>query len=320
MALLLQGVVKNYGRTHALAGLDLHVPKGSIFGLVGSNGTGKTTALAVAVGLLRHSAGQINVLGAGPFRPEQHAGRVALLPQDSSFPPHARVEELLRFYGRIQGLSSAALTHTISDLLDWVHLHERRQSAVRTLSHGMNRRLAIAQAFLGAPELVLLDEPLNGLDPREAARVRDLICQRRGQQAIVISSHHLSDVEDLCDRVAFIEHGRLVRQDTMEAITHRSHRITYWLGGGAVPLEELFAALPDVVWEVKAEPLTLSATFPETYTMEQLNTLVLRTLLNAGVGILEIRRGTDLESEYLRLSAGSHQSPPLTPANVAHSA
>jgi ABC-2 type transport system ATP-binding protein len=294
-ALQFRAVTKSYGRVRALDGLDWEVPAGSIFGLVGSNGAGKTTAMAVALGLLQPGDGEINLLGDGAFRPEKHAGRVALLPQDSRFPPHARVEELLRFYSRLQGHSE----NSIDELLEWVHLQDRRRSPVRTLSHGMNRRLAIAQAFLGAPELVLLDEPLNGLDPREAARVRDLIRQRRGRQTIVISSHNLSDIEALCDHVAFIEKGRRVRQDTMDRITRRAHRVTYRLRGAA-PLETLRAALPEVEWEQQADVLT--ATFPERYTTEELNRQVLPVLLGAGVGILEIERGSDLESEYLRLA------------------
>lgn len=307
-ALELQGVAKSYGRIHALDGLNLHVPRGSIFGLVGSNGAGKTTAMAVAVGLLRPCGGQINLLGDGPFQPAKHAGRVALLPQDSRFPPHAHVEELLRFYGRVQGIAAVELEPVINELLDWIHLQDRRRSAVRTLSHGMNRRLAIAQAFLGAPELVLLDEPLNGLDPREAARVRDLIRQRRGRQAIVISSHNLSDIEDLCDRVAFIEQGRLVRQDTLDSITHRSHRVTYRLRGESLPLAKLSDALAEVVWEQATDGTSLTATFSKRYSLEQLNAVVLRVLLEEGVGILEIQRGSDLESEYLRLAAEARQT------------
>lgn len=299
-ALEFRGVTKSYGRQPALAGLDLQVPCGSIFGLVGSNGAGKTTAMAVALGLLSANSGAINLLGDGPFRPDRHAGRVSLLPQDSRFPPHARVEELLWFYGRLQGRTPAECRHDCDALLDWVHLTDRRRSPVRTLSHGMNRRLAIAQAFLGTPELVLLDEPLNGLDPREAARVRDLIRERRGRQAIVVSSHNLSDIEALCDHVAFIEKGRLVRQDTLDQITRRNYRLTYRLGSGTVPVAKLAAALPEVVWEQKDCDLT--ATFPATYTPEQLNAVVLRVLLEEGVGILEIQRGTGLEREYLRLA------------------
>jgi ABC-type multidrug transport system ATPase subunit len=311
-ALQFRGVVKCYGRLRALDQLDLEVPQGSIFGLVGSNGAGKTTAMALAVGLLRADAGTLELLGDGPFTPERHAGRVALLPQDSSFPPHARVEELLRFYGRIQGMAVAALVPAIDELLDWVHLQDRRRSPVRTLSHGMKRRLAIAQAFLGRPELVLLDEPLNGLDPKEAARVRDLIRQRRGRQTIVISSHQLTDIEALCDHVAFVEKGRRVRQDTLDKIVRRSHCVTYHIGSGTLPLARLAAELPEVTWEQHGNRVV--ASFPSAYTAEALNTAALRLFLEAGVGILEIRRGSDLESEYLKLAA---EPPPLTPPPAA---
>ena len=301
-ALELQGVVKCYGTLRALNGLDLKVPRGSIFGLVGSNGAGKTTAMTVATGLLRNDGGTINLLGDGAFSAEKHAGRVALLPQDSRFPPHARVEEVLRFYALVQGVPAEAIEPGINELLDWVHLQDRRKSAVRTLSHGMCRRLSIAQAFLGAPELVLLDEPLNGLDPREAARVRDLIRQRRGRQAIVVSSHQLTDIEVLCDHVAFIEKGKLVRQDTLEKIMQRAHRITYVFSNGLFPLAQLSTALPEVKWELAENRAT--AVFPSRYTTEELNAVALRTLLDAGVGVLEIQRGSDLESEYLRLANG----------------
>ncbi len=307
-----RGVFKAYGKTRALDGLDLAVPAGSIFGLVGSNGAGKTTAMAVSAGLLRPSSGQTSLFGDGPFNAERHGGRLSLLPQDSRFPPHARVAELLRFYGQLQGLGDGELKQSIDELLDWVHLGDRRDSAVRTLSHGMNRRLAIAQAFLGSPELVLLDEPLNGLDPVEAARVRDMIRQRRGKQAVVISSHNLTDIEALCDVVAFIEKGRLVRQDKLEVIIQQRHRITYVLAAGAaIPLQLLAESCPGVKWDPVAGRAEVTAIFADPYTTEQLNTRVLRLLLDAGIGVLEVRRGSDLETEYLRLHA---TPPPPLPA------
>lgn len=306
-ALELKGVVKSYGKIRALDGLDLTIPAGAIFGLVGSNGAGKTTAMAVVAGLLRPAAGRVSLFGEGPFAAERHAGRVSLLPQDSRFPPHARVADLLRFYGQLQGLGAGDLENSIGGLLDWVHLTDRRLSPVKTLSHGMNRRLAIAQAFLGSPELVLLDEPLNGLDPVEAARVRDMIRQRRGLQSVVISSHNLADIEALCDTVAFIEKGRLVRQDALEVITQQCHRLTYVLSPGTViPLQSLAESFPGVTWEPAAGKAEITATFPGRYTTEELNGRVLRLFLEAGLGILEIRRGSDLETEYLRL----HATPP----------
>jgi len=304
-ALTLCGVVKEYGRRRALDGLDLEVPRGAVFGLVGSNGAGKTTAMAVSVGLLRAAAGSCDLLGMGPFRAETHAGKVSLLPQDSRFPPHARVVDLLDYYSRLQGIPDDRRAAGIEELLAWVHLADRACSPVRTLSHGMNRRLAIAQAFLGEPELILLDEPLNGLDPREAARIRDLIRERRGRQTIVISSHNLGDIEILCDRVAFIERGRLVRQDTLERIVHRSHRLTYVLAG-AVPVELLRREVPGVEWQVSGGGRELAASYTEPWTAQSLNARVVPLLLSSAE-LLEIRRGSDLESEYLSLT------PPLPP-------
>jgi ABC-type multidrug transport system ATPase subunit len=304
-ALELHGVAKRYGRLTALDGLDLVVPSGSVFGMVGSNGAGKTTAMAITLGLLRPNSGQIDILGKGPFHPTAHVGRVSLLPQDSRFPSHSRVEELLRLYGRLQGLGEQDLARSIEELLDWVHLRDRRNSPVRTLSHGMARRMAIAQAFLGYPELVLLDEPLNGLDPREAARARDMIRQRRGRQTIVISSHHLADIEAVCDTVAFIEKGRCVRQDSLETIIHRRHQITYVLSDGAVPLEKLHSLFTDVRFESRPDKPELKASFPNTYAPEEINRRVLEVLLQANIGILEIRRGSDLETEYLNASGSA---------------
>ncbi len=320
-ALEFNGVVKQFGRNRALDGLNLIVPKGSIFGMVGSNGAGKTTAMAIAAGLLNPNSGIIDLLGGGPFQAEHHSGRVTLLPQDSHFPPYARVEELLLYYGRLQGMGGSKLEHSVDALLDWVHLSNRRKSAIKTLSHGMTRRLAIAQAFLGQPDLVLLDEPLNGLDPIEAARVRTLICERRGQQAIVVSSHHLADLEAICDTVAFIEKGKLVRQDSLASIIQSWCRITYLLTHQGPSLTTLTELIPGIEWKYSGAGTELTALFSKTCSPEALNAKVIPLLLESDSGILEIKRGSDLETEYLRLyreadseesrPAGLNQPPPL---------
>ena len=313
-ALELQGIVKDYGRHRALAGLDLQVPAGAIFGLIGSNGAGKTTALAVTVGLLRTAAGVANVLGEGPFDPAKHAGRVTLLPQDSRLPLHSRVEDLLLYYGRLQGLAEGPLRESIDSVLDWVHLDDRRHAVVRTLSHGMMRRLTIAQAFLGHPELVLLDEPMSGLDPREASRVRHMLMRRRGGQTIVISSHNLHELEHMCDRAAFIDRGRLVRDDTIENLTRRGHSVTYHLAPGPVPLPALQAALPETIFELSDDGARLKASFAgSAESVAAVNATVLRVLLDAGTGIIEIRRGSDLESEFLAATAQPVSAAPLAP-------
>ncbi len=321
LALEFKGVVKTYGRRRALDGLDLAVPRGAIFGLVGSNGAGKTTALAVSVGLLRRDAGAVSLLDDGPFDPDRHTGRVTLLPQDSRLPLHARVEDLLWFYGRLQGLPAGALRESIDEVLEWVHLGDRRRSPVRPLSPGMMRRLAIAQAFLGQPELVLLDEPMSGLDPREAARIRAILKRRHHAQTVVISSHNLHELETLCDAAAFIEAGRRIQQDAMESLTRRSRRVTYFLepSGRPLPMEALRQAVPEATWEQAAGGAELIVKFSdESARAAEANARVLAVLLREGVGVLEIRRGSNLESEYFSVTDASGSAvTPLPPPGPA---
>jgi ABC-2 type transport system ATP-binding protein len=302
-------LVKRYGRRNALAGLTLSVPSGSIFGLVGSNGAGKTTFMSICAGLLHPHSGTLDILGAGPFNPAIHAGRLTLLPQDSRFPPHARVEELLSFYGRLQGLEPTELATHVARVLDWTHLTDRRQSPIRTLSHGMNRRVAIAQAFLGNPEVVLLDEPLSGLDPRESAHLREILRQQRGQRTILLSSHDLHDIESLCDTVGFVEAGRLVRQGSLDQVVRRGNSLSYLLESSFQPPDAVRAMVPGSTWETSANGRELTVSFADAMTPAAVNRIALRGLLDAGAEILEVRRGSNLEKEYLAMSA----PPPVPP-------
>lgn len=300
LALEVRGLRKAYGRRQALDGLDLAVSAGTICGLVGANGAGKTTLMSIAAGLLRADAGTVNLLGDGPFDPAIHAGRVSILPQDARLPPHARVAELLTFYGRLQGVPAATLRDHVADLLRWVNLSDRARSPVGSLSHGMLRRLTVAQAFLGEPPLVFLDEPMSGLDPREVARMRELLLRRRGTQTIVISSHVLTELETLCASIAFIDHGRLLRQDSLAAIVRHRHRLTYRIRPAAVPLEALRRAIPMGEWILDADGTALSVLLADgADDTATVNATVLPILLQAGIAIEEVRRGSDLEREFL---------------------
>ena len=212
-------LVKRYGRRRVLDGFTLAVPRGAVMGLVGANGAGKTTWMMTVAGLLRPASGTIDILGGGSFDAAVHAGRFALLPQDSELPLEATPTGLFYRFGRLQGLSAAAARRSAAEVLKAVNLADRARSSIRSLSHGMRTRVRVAQCFLGKPELVLLDEPLNGLDPLEADRLRRFLRARAGKQTIVISSHNLHDVEQLCTHVAFVENGKVVRMDTMAALT-----------------------------------------------------------------------------------------------------
>lgn len=300
LALRFSGVVKTFGKCRALDGLDLEVPAGVAMGLVGSNGAGKTTSFAVASGLERLNRGSVDLFGEGPFDPGRHAGRVSVMPQDTNFPPYARVRELLAYFARLQGIPRQQTAQAVASVLDWVHLADRAEAPIRTLSHGMRRRVVIAQAFLGEPDLVMLDEPMSGLDPREVVNIRNLLKQRPGHQTLIISSHNLHEVERICDHVAFIAKGRLVRQSTMDAVTRRHHVVSYHVApASTVDLPALSDRLPETVLQMMA-PGKLTCTFVAgNHSLESVNAVVLQHLLDNRIPLYEVRRGDELESVYM---------------------
>ncbi len=213
-----RGLTKHFGGVCALDGIDIEVPRGSLYALVGANGAGKTTFFSVVAGFLRPTAGEVEVLGQRAPEGGVLRGRLGMLPQDASFLAGVPVLEQLEFCAQLQGLSAAAAKHAAMQALDAVGLGDVAQRNPRALSHGMLKRVALCQAFLGNPELVFLDEPTAGLDPETARRVRDLVRAWRGHRTVVISSHNLAELQDLCSHVAILHRGRIITAGTMDAI------------------------------------------------------------------------------------------------------
>lgn len=298
-ALVFENVVKTFGTRRALDGMSLTVPRGSIFGLVGANGAGKTTLMSVTSGLLRPDSGRVDVLENGPYIPALHRGRLSILPQDSLPPYYARVGNLLYYYARLQGLDIRPARRAVDEVLEWVNLSDRKDAPVRALSHGMKRRFTVAQAFLGHPELIILDEPMNGLDPAQVASLRQLIASRRGAQTVVVSSHVLPELESLCDHVAFVDKGRLIRQGSMDEVTRRGHLLSFHLRREPA-LDRLRAALPAGTFAWDATRHLLAVSFPADTTPEDFNQQLLPLLVAEQCGVLEIHRGSDLESVFLQ--------------------
>lgn len=293
-------LVKRYGKRRALDGLTLGVPRFAMLGLIGANGAGKTTWMMAVAGLLRLDAGSIDLLGSGPFRASAHRGRITLLPQDSALPLEGRPAELLTHYGRLQGLAAAEARRSAVAMLEAVHLGDRLDGSIRSLSHGMRKRVMIAQCFIGHPELVLLDEPLSGLDPREVARMRHFLLERRGRQTVVISSHNLHDIEQICDRVACVENGRAVRVAPIAEVTGSTRRLVYGLASPVADLAAVEAAAADAVLTLSEGGLRLVCCFdPLRETPEAINERVLPELLKQRCGVRVIMQGGSLEEAYL---------------------
>ena len=294
-AIVTRALVKKYGRHAALDGFTLAVPRGSITGLVGRNGAGKTTWMMTVAGFVRPNSGEVSILARGPFDAAVHAGRFSILPQDSELPNEGRVRALLVGYGRLQGLSKKDAGQSADALIAAFNLSDKANSPIRALSHGMRKRVAVAQAFLGEPEVVMLDEPLSGLDPVEADRLRAFILSRRGRTTIVVSSHQLDDIERLCTHVAFVDGGKVERMETLRALTSDAGRVAYTLKAKPSDLAALEAACPGVRLAVEGELLV--AEFPAELSVEAVNAALIPGLLEFGV--LAVQPGRSLADAYL---------------------
>lgn len=213
-AVSIRGLVKSFGGVRAVDGLDLDVPRGSVLGFVGPNGAGKTTTVRMLLGLAEPTAGDLSVLG---VRPRAALRRIGYLPDVPGYYPWMPAEEFLRFIASLFGLTGADADARVSALLDMSGLAGVR-TRIGGFSRGMRQRLGIAQALVNAPELLVLDEPTSALDPMGRKDVLDMIDQLRGRTTVLFSSHILSDVERVCDRVAILDHGRLRAQGTLKDV------------------------------------------------------------------------------------------------------
>lgn len=193
----------------AVQDVSFEVRRGEVFGLLGPNGSGKSTTIKMILGLLHPTRGRLRVLGRSP-RDVKAKARVGYLPEESYLYPYLTSEETLDFYGKLFDLDRRERAERIGQLLEMIGLQHARRRAVGEFSKGMARRIGLAQALINDPDVVMLDEPTSGLDPIGCRQIKDLILTlaRRGK-TVLLSSHLLADVEDVCDRVAILYNGRV---------------------------------------------------------------------------------------------------------------
>ncbi len=215
-AIAVRGLVKRYGTVTALQGLDLDVPAGAVFGFLGPNGAGKTTALSILAGLSQPTAGEARICG---YDVVNHGmavrRRIGFLRQDPRFYTWMTGREVLQFTGRFFDMAAAEIDRQADALLDLVDLGGAAGRKMGTYSGGMRQRLGIAQALMGHPEVLLLDEPCSALDPAGRREVIEIMERLRGTVTVFYSTHILQDVERVADAVAIVSHGRRVLQGTM---------------------------------------------------------------------------------------------------------
>jgi ABC-type multidrug transport system ATPase subunit len=247
----IDGLRKQFGAVVAVRDLTLRIPAGGVFGLLGPNGSGKTTTIGLVLGLVKPSGGSIRLFGKDVRGTHLAAlRRIGAMVESPAFYPDLSGRNNLRFFQGIAGQGGGS--GEVSQLLDLVGLADRADSKFRTYSLGMKQRLGIAYALLGRPELVFLDEPTNGLDPAGMAEVRELIPRlTKAGHTVVLSSHLLNEVEQVCDQVAILSRGALIAQGSVRELlnTQGSVRLKTTDDAGA---EKILGAL-DWVASLRSE-------------------------------------------------------------------
>lgn len=210
-AIVTRSLSKRYGTLTALDDFNLVVAQGSIFGLLGPNGAGKTTLIRILTTLMRQSSGEVVVEGLDPrTHGREIRSLIGVVPQENSLDRYITARENLELHARLHGMESGRYRRRIDELLELMGLAGRQHDMPDTFSGGMQRRLVVARALLHEPRLLFLDEPTTGLDPQSRRAVWEYIKSIAGSMTIFLTTHYLDEAEQLCDRIAIMDHGRLI--------------------------------------------------------------------------------------------------------------
>ena len=309
-AIRVQSLTKSFGTFKALDDVSFDVPKGSLFGLLGPNGAGKTTLFSIAAGFLGASGGSVEMIGSDVRKIGDLHGRFSMLPQDAAFQGGIPVVEQLVLFARLSGFSHDEAELKAMEALERVGLADVARRNARTLSHGMMKRAALCQAFLGNPEIMILDEPTAGLDPENARGIRELVRSLRGERTIVFSSHNLREVQELCDHAAILHQGKLEACDSMAALTAADHLVRITLGtpltdAAAKDLEAL--APVDSLQRTEDETFNLRLLVEDAAGRDQALKAVLRCLIDAHDLVpRSLNEGASLEARFLEITGGTY--------------
>ena len=308
-----RGLVKRYPGTVAVAGLDLEIGEGEIFGLVGPNGAGKTTTLRMLATLLMPTSGDAEIVGESIRRNPNAARRVlGFMPDVFGVYDDMKVWEYLDFFARCYGIPGSKRRRMIGDLLDLVDLGDKRDAYVQSLSRGMQQRLCLAHTLVHDPQVLLLDEPASGLDPRARVELRELLRELRALgKTIVISSHILPELEELCTAVAIVDHGQVLAHGRVSDIERRLRfgavlRVRIIPGSDVVAARDHFAADPGVASANILDDGQIEIGFRGD---DEAAATLLAAAVQAGIRVSSFARAaSDLEELFLQVTAAASQS------------
>jgi ABC-2 type transport system ATP-binding protein len=294
------GVSRRFGSKHAISDVTFDVEHGEVLGLLGPNGAGKTTTMRVMTGYLRPTSGRVVVGGVDiaddPVAARQHIG---YMPESSAVPPEMTVIAFLRYCARLRRVPRAQRQKAVASALRQAGLGGMANARIGTLSKGYRQRVALAQALVHEPDVLVLDEPTAGLDPRQVAETRELIAKLGRTRSVLLSSHLLSEVANLCRRVVVLDKGRVLAVSDVASLTAASGiRLELRVTGDRTRTVQIVTAVPGVEdASVRGDIVVVRGTGPD------LGQRVAAAVVDAGIGLLEQRvtsSGT-LEEAYLNI-------------------
>src|ERR1043165_1267578 len=303
------GLTRTYGAMTALSALDLTINRGDLFGFIGSNGAGKTTTLRILATFLTPSAGQAFVLGHDVVRDADAVRHViGYMPDFFGVYKDMEVTEYLDFFGACYKISSSQREKTVNDVLELVGLSEKKGALIGALSRGMQQRLGLARVLIHDPQLLLLDEPASGLDPRARIEMMAILqeLQRLGK-TIIISSHILSELQTLCNRVAIIEKGKLIYSGPVQGVRDQmASGAIYWVTvrGDSAPALNLLKTRPEVSEATQVDG-QVKVTLKDHDTDPG---FIAEALVRGGAKLIELREDEiGLEEVFMRVTRGETQ-------------
>jgi ABC-2 type transport system ATP-binding protein len=296
------GLSKSYGMKNALKNVSFEIQAGQPIALVGPNGAGKSTLFGILSGYMPASSGEAKILGHKVGSPEL-IGRIGALPQDALFDPNLTIMQQLSFLARLQGFNRNASLKEAARVLELMQLAEVAKEKITALSHGMKKRVAIAQALMGEPELVLLDEPTAGLDPENARNIRQQVTALAGETTFLISSHNLEELERLCGQVLHLDQGELKSQQIIgqqaeqQSIAYLSLRLNIKNAALKTTIEQLDAVVQVDVKQGDEFIIQYNNTLNST-----LDQQLLQVLAQQGIAYRQITHGQSLEDQLFTKS------------------
>ncbi len=297
---------KNYGKFQAVKDLTLHVPEGDLFGFVGPNGAGKTTTIRMVCGLMRPTAGGIKINGMNALTKQKEIRKqIGYVPDFFGVYDNLKVKEYMDFYGSMYRMDSKEIERISGDLLELVNLSDKKEVFVDTLSRGMKQRLCVARALIHNPALLVLDEPNSGLDPRARVEMKELLLNLKSMgKTIVISSHILSELSEMCNSIGIMDNGSLVAagtiEDVMESVFGNDQLIITLESGRetAVRIASEYAGVK--VQSVGEHEIKLSHTMTKKEIAKMIGTMIAQDVVVTGFH----KQEGNLETLFMRVTEG----------------